>query len=91
MHKRHLFKSGRSKPLPYVKFARLYKTRPLFSRRLPLPRDITLITDHCERQGGILRNARGGAISYELAVLGISAVLGKAVTRRCTFCTASGN
>ena len=42
MHKRHLFKSGRSKPLPYVKFARLYKTRHLFSRRLPLPRDISL-------------------------------------------------
>ena len=34
---------------------------------------------------------RGGAIGYELAVLGIGAVLGKAVARRCTFCTASGN
>ena len=52
---------------------------------------------YCKRQPTqynaklIYPQRRGGAISCELAILGISAVLGKAVARHCTYCTASGN
>ena len=74
---------GRSKPLPYVKFYGLRQTAPAFN--------FAFASAEILRSTQNDRLRRGGAICYELAVLGISAVLGKAVARRCTYCTASGD